>query len=133
MLPLILGYNRNAAGSELKADNVSWNNKTIQHQDDMQTELGSECDEAIVSEVNSENNETVSLAEFETANPNLARYTSTIDHPNLNDDSSVELTDTKLARTMAERLVQAALLAGSRNNITAMVVIFPGCKYKNAM
>ena len=32
-----------------------------------------------------------------------------------------------LARCMAEHLVQAALLAGSRDNISVMVVTFPGC------
>ena len=33
-----------------------------------------------------------------------------------------------LAQSMAERLVQSALLAGSRDNITAMVILLPGCK-----
>ncbi|XP_061189123.1 protein phosphatase 2C-like domain-containing protein 1 isoform X1 [Saccostrea echinata] len=32
-----------------------------------------------------------------------------------------------LSRTMAEHLVQAALLAGAKNNITVMVVLLPGC------
>jgi hypothetical protein len=31
------------------------------------------------------------------------------------------------ARYLAERLVQAALLAGARNNITATIVLLPGC------
>ena len=31
------------------------------------------------------------------------------------------------AKTMAERLVQAALLAGTKDNITVMVVLLPGC------
>ena len=33
-----------------------------------------------------------------------------------------------LAQAMVERLVQSALLAGSRDNITAMVILLPGCK-----
>ncbi len=33
-----------------------------------------------------------------------------------------------LAQSMCERLVQSALLAGSRDNITAMVILLPGCK-----
>ncbi|XP_019618247.1 PREDICTED: protein phosphatase 2C-like domain-containing protein 1 isoform X1 [Branchiostoma belcheri] len=33
-----------------------------------------------------------------------------------------------LAKLMAERLVQSALLAGSKDNITVMVVLLPGCK-----
>ncbi|KAK7111235.1 protein phosphatase 2C-like domain-containing protein 1 isoform X2 [Littorina saxatilis] len=33
----------------------------------------------------------------------------------------------ELAKAMAEYLVQAALLAGSRNNITVMVALLPGC------
>ncbi|XP_041362252.1 protein phosphatase 2C-like domain-containing protein 1 isoform X2 [Gigantopelta aegis] len=32
-----------------------------------------------------------------------------------------------LARSMAEHLIQASLLAGSRDNITVMVMMFPGC------
>ncbi|XP_022098391.1 protein phosphatase 2C-like domain-containing protein 1 [Acanthaster planci] len=34
-----------------------------------------------------------------------------------------------LAQQMSERLVQSALLAGSRDNITVMVILLPGCKY----
>lgn len=33
-----------------------------------------------------------------------------------------------VAHKVSERLVQAAILAGSRDNITAMVILFPGCK-----
>lgn len=33
----------------------------------------------------------------------------------------------EIAKTMAEHLVQAALLAGSRDNITVNVVLLPGC------
>ena len=33
----------------------------------------------------------------------------------------------EFARAMAERLVQAALLAGAKDNITATVVLLPGC------
>lgn len=32
------------------------------------------------------------------------------------------------AHKVSERLVQAAILAGSRDNITVMVILFPGCK-----
>ena len=31
------------------------------------------------------------------------------------------------AKLLSERLVQAALLAGARDNITVMVVLLPGC------
>ncbi|KAK3083234.1 hypothetical protein FSP39_017441 [Pinctada imbricata] len=33
----------------------------------------------------------------------------------------------QFSRTMAEHLVQAALLAGAKDNITAMVILLPGC------
>nr|XP_002738696.2 PREDICTED: protein phosphatase 2C-like domain-containing protein 1-like [Saccoglossus kowalevskii] len=36
----------------------------------------------------------------------------------------------QLAKSMGERLVHAALLAGSKDNITAMVILLPGCKLK---
>ena len=32
-----------------------------------------------------------------------------------------------LSKTMAEHLVQAALLAGAKDNITVMVILLPGC------
>ncbi|XP_038047867.1 protein phosphatase 2C-like domain-containing protein 1 [Patiria miniata] len=34
-----------------------------------------------------------------------------------------------LAQQMSERLVQSALLGGSKDNITVMVILLPGCKY----
>ena len=34
-----------------------------------------------------------------------------------------------LAQQMSERLIQSALLAGSRDNITAMIILLPGCKF----
>ncbi|KAK7507422.1 hypothetical protein BaRGS_00001357 [Batillaria attramentaria] len=40
---------------------------------------------------------------------------------------SVEEQRRELARNMAECLVQAALLAGSRSNVTVMVALLPGC------
>ena len=45
----------------------------------------------------------------------------------LGGEGSVTERRRELARLMAEHLVQAALLAGSRNNITVMVALLPGC------
>ena len=45
----------------------------------------------------------------------------------LGSQGSVKERRRELARLMAEHLVQAALLAGSRNNITVMVALLPGC------
>ena len=45
----------------------------------------------------------------------------------LGSQGSVKERRRELAQLMAEHLVQAALLAGSRNNITVMVALLPGC------
>ena len=48
-------------------------------------------------------------------------------HLKLGGQGSVEDRRRELARAMAEHVVQAALLAGSRNNISVMVILLPGC------
>lgn len=46
---------------------------------------------------------------------------------NYNPSMSREHFQRDLSRTMAEHLVQAALLAGAKDNVTAMIILLPGC------
>ena len=80
---------------------------------DMKTEVGSQYGEGEDQELEGEE-DTITLPS----------------HTDIDCSSSHSIYEQQrdLAKDMAEHLVQAALLAGSRNNITVMVILLPGTK-----
>ena len=82
---------------------------------DMQPEVGSQ----VQSEVGESGNEADVETDFVTISTR-----SRLSVQQLNNEHSQR----ELAKAMSERLVQAALLAGSKDNITVMVVLLPACE-----
>lgn len=85
--------------------------------DDLQTEIGSHYDGMDGGESGHEadvdtNTDLLSIP----ANSRLSNYVPTR-----------EETQRDFAKAMSERLVQAALLAGAKDNISVMVILLPGC------
>ena len=88
--------------------------------EDLKTEVGSTI------EADNSDNESGNEADVETygdflslpSNSRLSNYNPTMTRGQFHREFS---------RTMAEHLVQAALLAGAKDNITVMVILLPGC------
>ena len=88
--------------------------------EDLKTEVGSTI------EADNSDNESGNEADVETygdflslpSNSRLSNYNPTMTRDQFHREFS---------RTMAEHLVQAALLAGAKDNITVMVILLPGC------
>jgi hypothetical protein len=92
----------------------------------MQTELGSaRGHEQELDDISVEHEVVNSVNGSDDTLPYLATLVSTVDRPT-STVAEHESNTVRYARQISERLVQAAVLAGSRNNIIAMVILFPG-------
>ncbi|GFN89478.1 protein phosphatase 2c-like domain-containing protein 1 [Plakobranchus ocellatus] len=94
-------------------------NKTKLILADMQTEIGSRM---------SDSGQDASLHQGE-LNGQHDQFVSVDEHSDIPEAQPLTVEDLhrEMAGSMAEYLTQAALLAGSRKNITVMVVLLPGC------
>lgn len=93
--------------------------KLIYYEDDMLPEMGSQV-------MNSDDEDSGNDADIETVTdmisiPTFSRLSS------YGKAMSREHIQREFARTMSEHLVQAALLAGAKDNITVQVVLLAGC------
>lgn len=98
-------------------------------------EVGKESEKSSPVPSKNDFNENVSLPESCSGNGNEADvdtvYTDAKTLEVLSQISGQALTREEIQREyskiLAERLIQAALLAGAKDNLTVMVVLFPGC------
>ena len=93
---------------------------------DLQTEVGSNID--IYSDDDDDIDDSGNEADIDTISdgltlPPLSRMTNHI--------PTKEEMQREFARKLSERLVQSAMLAGAKDNITAMVILLPGCGISN--